>query len=415
MKSEKNERLPSFQPEQAVSGDAPNLSLCAKKLGLKIRKVDVINPELKKTTIPFNFPNAESALLKRLRNSFDFCTVVKNKDEFQDQLALAKWVNRHVCRTGNTAASEDPIEILQLSRKKTVGFWCGHFEIVYAACANAAGFTARRLAIDSLHTKYQDSTHHGTNEIYSTSFRKWFVIDSMHNCFYVKNHIPLNAHEIAEEWLANKGKNIHIYDCNRKEIDKSHKHVLNNQHESSAYYFFYTNVLMDPFYNSGNAYPYRLLFFVDKEREKHVWYQGPGGKTHGKGSYRHSGYSGAFLRTNRLDDFYFDVNTVHIKVRPIIDLKALALSFETFTPNFSHFLYRLNHDVWQKFSGRRPWNLREGGYCVKDGKYNVFPDQLPRLNEVAWKIRRGFNSVEVKPVNLLGKEGAVSRLQFPAG
>ena len=416
--SQKNERLPSFEPQKAVPGNVPNLIPCVKALGFKIGKIDIVNPGLKKTTIPFNFPNTESSLMKRLRENFDFCHVVKNKDEFQDQLELAKWVNMNIFwpRTGKlagtVAATGDPIEVLELSKKKTTGFWCGHFGHVYAACANAAGFTARHLGIDSLHTRYQDSTHHGTTEIYSTSLRKWFLIDSMHNCFYVKNNMPLNAYEIAGEWLANKGKDVHIYDCNRKEIDKSNKCTLHNQHESSAYYFFYTNILTDPFYNCGNAYPDRVLFFRDKERAKHVWYQGPGGKTNGKGSFRHGGYSGAFLFTDRLDDFYFDVNTVHIKVRPIAGTQTAALSFETFTPNFSHFLYRFNGSAWQKFSGRRPWNPREGGYYAKDGKYNVFPEKLPRLDEVAWKIRNGFNSIEAKPVNLFGKEGAGSSIQF---
>jgi len=420
MVSTKNERLPSFKPQTAVSGDAPNLISCAKMLGLKIKKVAVTNPELKKTTIPFIFPDAESSLTKRLREDFDFCRVVKNKDEFKAQMALVNWIFLNVywprsgSLAGTVAATGDPIEVLELSRKKTTGFWCGHFGHVYAACANAAGFTARHLGIDSLHTKYQDSTHHGTSEIYSTSFRKWFLIDSMHNCFYTKNKIPLNAYEIAAEWIANKGKDVHIYDCSRKEIKKSHKRTLNNQHESSAYYFFFADMLMDPFHKYGNAYPYRMLFFRDKERAKHIWYQGPGGKTNGKGSFRHSGYSGAFMFTDRLDDFYFDVNTVHVKVRPIADTQTMALSFETFTPNFSHFLYKINGGAWRKFSGRRPWNPREGGYCLKDGKYNVFPEKLPRLDELGWEIRRGSNSFEVKPVNLFGKEGAASSFQFAA-
>ncbi|MDD5599231.1 MAG: hypothetical protein PHV82_14890, partial [Victivallaceae bacterium] len=316
------------------------LNLCLKELGLETVEIRSLNPELRKTTIPFIFPNSENILFKRFRKYFDFCEVIKNENEFNAQLILAKWVDSHIYRSNEIASVGNPFEILELSRKKTAGFWCGHFGHVYAACANAAGFTARHLGIDSLHTKYENSTHHGTNEIYSTVFRKWFIIDSMHGCIYLKNQIPLNAYEIAEEWLANKGKSIDIYDFNKdKIIDKSHKRVVNNQHESSAYYFFFTNILMDPFYNNGEAYPYRLLFFENQERKKHIWYQGAGGETKGKGSYRHVGYSGSFLHTSRLDDFYFDVNTVQIKYRPLsVREKTIALSFETFTPNFSHFL-----------------------------------------------------------------------------
>jgi len=321
-------------------------------------------------------------------------------------LELAKWVDAHIYRSNDVGAVSNPLEILELSRKKTVGFYCSHFSLVFAACANAAGFTARCMAIDSLHTKYENSTHHGTNEIYSTFYRKWFLIDSMHGCIYLKKQIPLNAYEIAEEWLANKGENIDIYGFNKdKIINKSHKVTLKNQHESSAYYFFYTAILMDPFFNNGAAYPDRMLFFENQERKKYAWYQGPGGKSH-----LHIGYSGAFLHTSRLDDFYFDVNTVYIKTRPLTAAGDIALSFETFTPNFSHFLYRLNGGAWCKSSGSKPWNRRQGGYSMKNGKVS-FPDVL--LNEIRWRIRHGGRySLEVKPVNRLSREGATSSLSF---
>ncbi|MDD5596882.1 MAG: hypothetical protein PHV82_02990 [Victivallaceae bacterium] len=392
--------------------DKTNLNSIIEKLGFEAEEIEGVNPKLRKTTIPFIFPNAENSLFKRLRKHFDFCKIIKNEDEFHAQLTLAKWVNSHIYRSDEVAAVSNPLEVLELSREKATGFWCGHFGHVYAACANAAGFTARHLGIDSLHTKYEDSTHHGTNEIYSTVFRKWFIIDSMHGCIYFKDKVPLNAYEIATEWLKNQGANIEIYDFNAdKIITRSHKCTVNNQHESSAYYFFFTDILMDPFYNNGEAYPHRLLFFEDRGREKHIWYQGPGGKTKGRGSYRHGGYAGSFLHTDQLDDFYFDVNTVYIKSRSLhLKEKSLALSFETFTPNFSYFLYKLNDGPWRKFSGHKRWNREEGGYLLKDGKYNIYPDKEPHLNEIKWKLKPGHNSIEVKPVNYSKREGATSSL-----
>ena len=388
-----------------------------KKIGFRIKQIRANNPELKRTRIPFVFPQAEHPGWKRLRESFDFDRVVKNKDEFRDQLALAKWINRHVYRGSDnvpTMRSHDPIEILKLSREKKAGFWCGHFSIVFPACANAMGFVARGLAIDSLHTRFQDSTHHGVAEIYSTSFRKWYAMDAMHNCYYTKDNIPLNAYEIAQEWLASKGKNVRIRDCDGNAINKSHKFVVNNRHESSAYYFFYTPCELDPFSNSGDAYPIRMVFFQDKRRQKQVWYQGAGGKSHGKDSRRHIGYNGMFMYTDRLDDFYYDVNTIQLKTRPITGKKMVAVTLETLTPNLSHFLYRFNSGRWQKFSGQRPWNPEEAFYFTKAGKSNVCQDGLPHRNELVWPIRRGFNSIEAKPCNLFGREGATSSLQFTA-
>ncbi|MDD5728763.1 MAG: hypothetical protein PHV59_09375 [Victivallales bacterium] len=404
-----------FSVEIGPLPDETRLNSIIKELGLEAVEIKGVNPELRKTTIPFIFPNAENSSFRRLRKRFDFCKTVENEDEFQAQLKLACWVNSHIHRSDEVAAVSNPLEVLELSEKKTTGFWCGHFGHVYAACANAAGFTARHLGIDSLHTKYEDSTHHGTNEIYSTVFRKWFIIDSMHSCIYFRDRIPLNAYELAAEWLKNKGADIEIYDFKADQIiAKSHKRTVNDQHESSAYYFFFTDILMDPwapFYRSGGAYPYRLLFFEDRERKKQVWYQGQGGKTHGKGSYRHGGYAGGFLHTGRLDDFYFDVNTVYIKPRCLnVGEKSLAVAFETFTPNFSHFLYRLDGGTWRRFSGWKRWSREKGGYLMKDGKYNIFPDKEPRLNEIKWKMKPGLNTIEVKPVNRSGREGAVSSL-----
>ncbi len=417
----KDKSLPSFRPQIPFSADASSLAACAKTLGFNISKIKVTNPELRKTSIPYIFPNAENSSVKTLRRKFDFSEALGKGDEYQDQLAIARWVRANIyCPekgrfAGTVAATNNPIEILELSRNKAAGFWCSHFSIVFPACANAAGFVARSLGVDSFHTKYQDSTHHGTSEIYSTLLRKWYLIDTMHGCLYLKKGVPLNAYEIAEEWLDNQGKSIRIYNfLDDKIIRKSNKEALGSQHESSAYYFFKTSLLMDPFHRNGNAYPERSVFFRDKKRSKHTWYAGPGGKTGGKGSYRHPEYSGAFLTTSRIEDFYFDVNTVNVQARPMSGTGSIALSFETFTPNFSKFLYRINRSGWKSFSGKRPWRAERGGYLLKGGEYNIYPEQKTRLDEVAWKIKRGLNVFEVKPLNLFKKEGAVSRIEFHA-
>lgn len=383
------------------------LKACLQELRFDAKNVTGVNPKLRKTTIPFIFPNPDGAAFKRLRKRFDFNETIQGLDEFQAQLELAKWVDAHIFRSDDVAATNDPLQVLELSAKKTVGFWCAHFGLVYAACANAAGFLARHLGVDSLHEAHENSTHHGTNEIYSTVFRKWYLIDSMHGCVYFKNETPLNAYEIAEEWLANQGQDVKIFDFHKNAvIDKSHKRVVNNKHESSAYFFFYTDVVMDPFLKNGDAFPHRQLFFEDEKRKKHVWLQGPAGK-----SRPHGGYSGAFLHTDRIDDFYFDANTVHITTRPVTATRDIALSFETLTPNLSHFLHRLNDGAWRELPNSLKWNKRRGGYSKKDGNGPSFPDVLP--NEIRWKINRpGQYSVKVKPVNRLGREGAVSSLSF---
>ena len=259
------------------------------------------------------------------------------------------------------------------------------------------------------------NTCHGTCEAYSTRLRKWFLIDPMYGMYYTKHGIPLSAYEIDCEWEADEGKDIRIINLDGEQIPHG-RGILPNQSEFSRYHFFKSRLLMDPFPSCGNEAPQRSLFFEDKARRERIWYNGPPGHRRPR-----RGSDGDLLPTERVDDFYFDVNLIHMETRPRLKRGVLGVSFSTFTPNLSHFLYQVDGGAWRRFSGRRPWTEKEARFyrsaeeilADDEEKTDDAPADRGQIqqHEVPWKIHKGVNTFAVKPVNRFGREGGVSCLE----
>ena len=71
-------------------------------------------------------------------------------------------------------------------------------------------------------------------------------------------------------------------------------------------------------------------------------------------------------------------------------LGELSVLLDTVTPNLKGYLYRLDGGEWQLLPG-------EGD------------DPHSRRAAFTWKLRRGENTLEVKPQNAFGRDGMVSR------
>jgi len=64
--------------------------------------------------------------------------------------------------------------------------------------------------------------------------------------------------------------------------------------------------------------------------------------------------------TDRPQDMWFDLNTVHIDATSGFGNDRLFLRFETYTPNFSHFEVNVDDTGWKKVSERWTWLLQSG-------------------------------------------------------
>lgn len=77
-------------------------------------------------------------------------------------------------------------------------------------------------------------------------------------------------------------------------------------------------------------------------------------------------------------DSYWPLNQAELKFSPVSE--GLKVDVKTNTPNFAKYRYRINEGKWV------------------DGEPGI------------WKLKKGKNSLEVKPVNTFGVEGVPSRI-----
>ncbi|MCA9438884.1 MAG: hypothetical protein KC978_24075, partial [Candidatus Omnitrophica bacterium] len=64
--------------------------------------------------------------------------------------------------------------------------------------------------------------------------------------------------------------------------------------------------------------------------------------------------------TDRPQDLWPDLNTVHIDATTAFGNDRIFLAFETYTPNLSHFELNVDDTGWKEVDNRWVWLLRSG-------------------------------------------------------
>jgi len=96
-------------------------------------------------------------------------------------------------------------------------------------------------------------------------------------------------------------------------------------------------------------------------------------------------------QTNREGDLYWTVNQAAVTLTATEEPDRLAVALDTVTPNLEGYLYRLDGGEWQLLRG-------EGD------------EPHSRRAFIAWTLRPGLNTLEVKPRNAFGRDGIVSKV-----
>jgi hypothetical protein len=148
--------------------------------------------------------------LLKLKEELNLGQIVEEaQNEYSSQLRLKNWLNKTL-KLGNPSrnySSLSAIDILN-DAKKNKEFYCTQFSQVFIQTATALDWYSRKLGIDSDHSEDEKDMHHGICDIWSNDFKKWYVIDPMHNLHFIKNEIPLNSLEIRNEYLKDKATNV---------------------------------------------------------------------------------------------------------------------------------------------------------------------------------------------------------------
>jgi hypothetical protein len=317
------------------------------------------------------YEGIDNSKLKLLRTQEGLDKVISGvKDEFDQQVYILDWAQRRLPKFGApTSKAKAPLDILKAADEGNT-FYCSHYNCIFVGAATSIGWIARSLALHVGNNPHGNGfMEHSVAEIWSNQYRKWILFDPLYGLYFEKDNMPLNAWEVRQEWFyGDPGKLNFVFGANRRIYKKSDLPISFAVHPGFGTLFLNErsfDLLSMIGYLPGNnvmdgGVNYQEMFIsTDTLADRVKWH----------------------TRDNPKDpaiDSYFPINQADLRFTST--KKGLAVNILTFTPNFAHYLYRINDGEWI------------------EGEPDI------------WTLKKGINSLEVKSVNTFGIEGEPSRV-----
>ncbi len=326
----------------------------------KVQLVELDQPALVHSSYAFAYMPPHPRLTQ-LREQYRLEEVVApGRTELEKFALLRDWVHSQwIGWQGDKypyCPSWDPLEILDVTKNNRGFGMCTHYSAVFAGCAASLGYVSRVLILD----------HHCVAEIWSDELQKWILQDTgPNNSFsatYERDGVPLNALEMHRALVEGEADAIKFNKLPQQTIDPV-----------------------------PSRWAQLFCRFAIPLRNDHLISAEPAELSHGLNQYHWNGYlwwsddadpkyPEYSLQTSRPEDFYWSVNQTRLYLQATAASHILQLDLETVTPNFSHFLVRLDDGEWEECKASLQWELHPG------------PNQLA-----------------VRSVNVFGKQGRIAR------
>ncbi|MEK7103763.1 MAG: hypothetical protein AAB870_05435 [Patescibacteria group bacterium] len=247
----------------------------------------------------FTWENKNNPDKLKFREQYDLDTIIKDgKTEFEKQLLLKSWVYATL-PDGNPSkdySQATAFEILN-DAQKGFQFWCTQYTQVFIYSAIAMDFYVRKLGVDSKDPS--KDMHHGVADIWSSKFKKWYVVDPQANLHYEKDSIPLNSLEIRSEYIKDGGKMIKGIIGNYEKIIE-YKENSQGFHSPSNYFWFFI-ALRNNFFEDPNIYNHQALLWIDEFNKDMRWLR--------KGGHEeHPMYESQFIPTSDINKCFPDMS-----------------------------------------------------------------------------------------------------------
>ncbi len=310
---------------------------------------NVDNPEFIPNTVFIYYKDSSYPMFKVLREKYKLDTIFHGeKDEFKRILLLRNWIYKTIPVTPNgfvLKAQDTTAESILDDALKGNSFHCAYFMIVNAEIMNACGFLARVINVDEGENNLPGQiAHHGTDEVWSNTYHKWFFSDAMFNLHFEKNGIPLSALEIRDEYLKNKAADVTmVYGPDRKPVTETP-----DQHHRSTEIF--TRVFrwiawfkqQDIYSNWDNGVSY-MVMYEDDYFKTHKWI-----RVDGKPHWAY-GTPYLILVKNR-KELYWTPNTITTEL--VIRDKIASIKLNSYTPFFKTYQMKdSSNGEWKDIPG----------------------------------------------------------------
>lgn len=322
-----------------------SLRTAAESSGFRVVSIEMDNPPAVRPLYPFQPLRYDDALLRELRTRYELEKVIApGRDEWEKQCLLKHWVHQRIPNGTPTQPGGSALEVLD-NCARGARYWCSYYALTYMQCAQALGWTSRKLGIDRLNDRNGlGSRHHGVAEVWSNQFRKWIVIDCQSDLHYEKDGTPLSSWEIRGEWLRNKGADVkHVVGA---PITRELKNPavcwwdLKQEDETALYFWIY---YADSAKDWEEELPTRFIFPQDSANAGRTWYQGGSGR-----ESLHWGYEKKlFLSSQNPAAFAWTVGLIEAKVTGA-QQQSLMLTLDSYCPNLIAYEANLDGAGWKK-------------------------------------------------------------------
>ena len=329
-------------------------------------KVEIKKKEIIKSNYSFIHEHWQEDKLRQLRENENF-VAIKAADQFQYFLKLCDWVHRQWERSiPDPYPLSNAIDILRDIRSKKTGGFCGQYAYVLGDVLKSLGFfNVRYVELWSNKGKNQS---HFVVEVWSDLYGKWVILDPDYNIYYeIKaSGIPANAYEIRHS-LFNGPRVI------PRPVGASQE--IKEDRFSHLYANFAVSLRSDLMRHPkpltvGDRFR-MFLFFKDKNTNEFFY-----------------GNSIPYIQvTERIEDLYYDCNTVRVSYTIDKDEGDIILTFFTDAsmPNFKAFSISIDRG--------KTWMLLQGNqYRVKKSSQEVI--------------------ILAAPVNMYGRPGCINTISI---
>ena len=284
--------------------------------------------------------------------------IAEGEGELQQFALLRDWAQRQWLKgaaRGPYLPTWNPREIMEVTKGNWGSGFCAHYGALFSGAAAALGFAARNVIID----------HHTLSEIWSEELQKWILQDPYCylNVTYELEGETLNALDVHKA-------------AARGEAGRLQMRTFQNKLEP-----------MKP------DLPDIFCRFAIPPRNNYLVQDQPAEIGQGATQYHYDGYlwwsqsidpkyPEYSLQTTREGDLYWSVNQTRIYLAAIGEEQELQVDFDHTTPNFSHFLVRIDDAGEWEDAGSGP---------------------------LTWKLHAGLNRIAVRSVNGFGRQGRIAR------
>lgn len=317
------------------------------------------NPAIRYSSIDWEWGKWDRPEFEELRKRENLDEVIAgSRTEFDAQVRLLDYVTRRWRHNSPLPEfpSWDALSILNRIESAGGGGYCLTFNNVLAGMCMAYGWQARIVNV----------VIHEVVEVWNDEYGKWIFFDADYQNHYnydVGTAEPLSLLELHNmyldyyfpgqtlDWMTDK---FVWFDLKEDQPAPVKRGSLTHHKDTELTGFI-------------NAAFMRLV-------PRNNWYEKPYPRplTHGSGTnWPWNGYVNWYdkrtppnrkytSQTDRPRDLWPDLNKVHVDITSAFGNDRLFLRFETYTPNFSHFVVDVDDTGWKEVGDRWTWLLQSG-------------------------------------------------------